>query len=213
MPSKKHTFLRVPYQTHALDRLQTLGLPERPQKVCERRQRGVTDLILLHQELVDFELPEPLGWPAVREASTNDPHWCIAQPFAFVGEDAQRGPSAQAMRRQQMLQFWRDTGKFRLPTDPGGAPDQPTRPCQVSFGKSSAEGSLSACRGPKVRVPRPTAAMACFAWCNGTLSERTLARASLGHVRFEVPPLEVSASAKTVNLNGTRRTKRTSVSR
>jgi hypothetical protein len=36
-----------------------------------------------------------------------------------------------------------------------------------------------------VRVPRPTASKACWAWCNGTMSI-ALASASLGHVRMEV---------------------------
>ena len=141
---------------------------------------------LLHQELVDFELPEPLGWPVTRGQSTNDASWCMQQPFAFVQDDARRGPSAQAVRRRQMLDFWRSTGKFRLPTDPGGAPDQPTLPCSLAFGGGIAEGHLSDCRGPKTRVPTPTAAKTCYAWCNGTLSALALSQASLGHARFDV---------------------------
>ena len=136
---------------------------------------------LLHQELVDFEMPEPLGWPDARGAATNDVRWCATQPFSFVQEDALRAgsggiPSGQAWRRQHMLNFWRTTGKFRLATDPGGPPSQPTQPCGLSFGsdRNVPEGSLLACRGPKTRVPRPSAANACWAWCNGTLSETAL---------------------------------------
>ena len=141
---------------------------------------------LLHQELVDFELPPPLGWTApIGESSTNDPHWCMTRPFEFVQEDAKRGPSRQAMRRVQMREFWQRTGKFRLPTDPGGALDQPTRPCDLAFGNKmplAPEGELSACRGPKTRVPRPTSAKACYAWCNGTLSASS-GGVSLAHAR------------------------------
>ena len=140
---------------------------------------------LLHQELVDFELPEPLGWPSVKGRRTNDARWCLSQPFRFVRDDAKRGSKAQTLRRLRMLQHWRYAQKFRLPTDPGGAADQPTAPCDITFGSGAdgGAGELSACRGPKVRVPRPTAGRACYAWCNGTLSS-VLADVSLGHVRY-----------------------------
>jgi hypothetical protein len=142
---------------------------------------------LLHQELVDFELPGSLGWPVVTGSATNDASWCLRHPFAFLKEDAKRGPQAQLLRRVQLLSFWRESGKFRLPTDPTGGPSQPTYPCEISFGHGGASGAgeLGACRGPKVRVPRPSAAKACWAWCNRTLSA-SLATVSLGHTRGPV---------------------------
>jgi hypothetical protein len=144
---------------------------------------------LLHQELVDFEVPEPLGWPSpIGGRPTNDAHWCLAQPFAFVQSDAERGAQAQRLRRLQMQSFWRQIGKFRLPTDLEGAPGRPSLPCDISFGSvhdpdnSAGAGELGACRGPKVRVPRPSAAKSCWAWCNGTAASM-LSELSLGHVR------------------------------
>ena len=153
---------------------------------------------LLHQELVDFELPPPLGWPAATGMSTNDVGDCLAQrSFAFTQDDAKRGTSAQSLRRVQMVEHWRATGKFRVPTSlppPLGddlhrasSSGSTSAPCTIAFGHGdAASGDLAACRGPKVRVPRPTAAKACYAWCNGTLSQHALSHASLGHVRHRV---------------------------
>ncbi len=137
---------------------------------------------LLHQELVDYELPEPLGWRAVAGRETNDAAWCLAEPFRFVQDDARRGARAQEERRRQMHEFWRATGKFALPTDPTDESSRSMRACGLGFG-SGGPGELAACRGPKVRVPRPTSSKACWAWCNGTLSQE-LASVSLGHVRL-----------------------------
>lgn len=147
---------------------------------------------LLHQELVDFELPEPLGWPAPADKlQTNDVQWCFTQPFGFVKADAQRGVRAQSLRRLQMLQYWRQTGKFRLPTQLNGTASQPTVPCDIAFGREGLNdggaGELNACRGPKIRVPRPVGGKTCYAWCNGTMSH-ILSQVSLAHVRYHAGP-------------------------
>ena len=139
---------------------------------------------LLHQELVDFELPAPLGWPSLPSdgRSTNDVHWCLKYPFAFVSNDKLDGASAQAARRRQMLDFWRGSAKFGLPTETTGSLQQPVIPCELHFGQAGGAGGLASCRGPKLRVPAPNGMKACWAWCNGTLS-RVLESTSLGHVR------------------------------
>ena len=139
---------------------------------------------LLHQELVDFELPPPMGWPIVRADATNNVKRCISNDaFAFLAEDRRGGAQAKASRRSQMLDFWRSTGKFALPVDPTEGPRQRQgAPCMLAFGRSDGGAGLnSACVGPKQRTP-PTAAKACWAHCNGTMSQAVLFTASLGHV-------------------------------
>lgn len=139
---------------------------------------------LLHQEVVDFELPPPLGWPDVTGQFTNDVEWCANEPFAFVSEDRRGGVLAAVARRAQMHTHWRSIGKFARPTEPGGPPDQPTAPCDLSFGRAGGPGEVHACRGPKTRTA-PTSAKTCYAWCNGTAGQTALSIASIGHVRWK----------------------------
>ena len=140
---------------------------------------------LLHQELVDFELPSPHGWQSPQSGVTNDVRYCLTlQSFAFVAEDQRSGAEAKVQRRRQMLEFWRMSGKFAVPTDPTTLitrASAPVVPCQISFGNGTASGTLLACTGPKRRT-QPTATKACWAHCNGTLSRTVLAAASLGHM-------------------------------
>ena len=81
---------------------------------------------LLHQELVDFELPEPFGWPVVTGRRTNGAHWCISHPFDFVKRDQEQGPRAEALRREHMLRYWRTSNKFVLPTELSQASSGPS---------------------------------------------------------------------------------------
>lgn len=139
---------------------------------------------LLHQELVDFELPPPLGWPSALGSATNDVRQCLTQKaFGFVEEDRLKGTKARASRRRQMLDFWRASGKFALPTDPmtPQAAGQRVVTCALAFGRTDGAGSPNACVGPKHRTPANDL-KACWAHCNGTLSRTVLASASLGHV-------------------------------
>eukprot|EP00322_Chrysochromulina_rotalis_P019187 CAMPEP_0115833292 /NCGR_PEP_ID=MMETSP0287-20121206/3098_1 /TAXON_ID=412157 /ORGANISM="Chrysochromulina rotalis, Strain UIO044" /LENGTH=404 /DNA_ID=CAMNT_0003286703 /DNA_START=198 /DNA_END=1411 /DNA_ORIENTATION=- len=138
---------------------------------------------LLHQELVDFEVPSPMGWPAVADGKLNSIEICIVQqPFAILSDDARRGSKALASRRRQMLDFWMASKKFLLPTDPTYQGPQHFASCSLGFGRKGGPGSPAACIGPKVRT-QPTATKACWAHCNGTLSQTVLASTSLGHVR------------------------------
>ena len=142
---------------------------------------------LLHQELVDYELPEPLGWPSSTGGpDTNDVRRCLLEPFAFVAADQRRGVRAKELRRQQMHTFWKASAKFVLPTDPGAASSsQVFAPCNLGFGHDGGPGRVAQCTGPKVRT-QPTALKACWAWCNGTASQAVLATASLAHVRRNI---------------------------
>ena len=137
---------------------------------------------LLHSELVDYELPDPLGWKEVNSTAVNDVQQCLMRPFDFVKADRRKGAASIALRRQEMYDYWRATAKFVLPTDPMGPTSQPVAPCQLAFGRHGGAGPVGACVGPKVRT-QPTAHKACWAWCNGTASQTVLSSASLGHVR------------------------------
>ena len=156
---------------------------------------------LLHQELVDFELPFPLGWQSAT-GNTNDVGWCLSQrAFSFLADDARKGVGAQNLRRVHMLKFWQSEGKFRIPLTPGGGTgSHASAPCQIAFGRgdgpNGVAGEVAACRGPKVRVPRPIATKTCYAWCNGTLSQHALAHASLGHVRHRIEREEIRPPAR-----------------
>lgn len=151
---------------------------------------------LLHQELVDYDLPEPLAWPTATNATTNDVRKCVLQPFAFIKADGRRGNVAAMLRRRQMFDFWESTGKFVLPTDPSGDADHQVVPCGLGFGRTGGPGAVRSCVGPKTRVSRPSADKACWAWCNGTASHKVLAAAALGHVRMSVGPQTVRGSRR-----------------
>ena len=129
---------------------------------------------LLHQEVVDYELPTSLGWPRIdryqgRHGALNDISACLpfrsdpgrppvctgaACQFAWVQEDLKEG--RQLDRRQQLLAFLRESKKFRLPAMvPDGVPvvraataTRSSRRCVLSFGGGAArrpEGRLQAC--------------------------------------------------------------------
>ena len=59
---------------------------------------------LLHQEFVDFDVPEPFGWPAIPDqgaaAGTNDMQRCL-QPFRWALLDRAAGRRAEARRHEQ----------------------------------------------------------------------------------------------------------------
>ena len=112
--------------------------------------------------MVDFELPEGLGW-TIGSTTINSIRKCD-EPFGWVGADRReelapgRVGSAEAKRRKELHSFWERVRKFRMP---GQAPraseaaavravDAETRsaPCDLAFGGHAgyAEGRLQACR-------------------------------------------------------------------
>ena len=156
---------------------------------------------LLHQELVDFELPPRHGWQS-RAASTsqlNALRHCERCLDIFQADRFQ-GVRATQARRRELHNFWlnatRHGPKFVLPRQVRAAmrdasvsstPLSPAGSCELRFGTSVAEaaGVVDACQlTARDEDSRPTADKACWAWCNGTLSAHALASTSLGHVRF-----------------------------
>ena len=123
---------------------------------------------LLHQEFVDFDVPEPLGWAGIPDegavSGTNDMNRCL-QPFRWVQRDRAAGIRAEAMRHEQLRASLVSTHKFML---------APGEPCALRFGPN---GSVSdeVERFKACRVPRPRSAMsddkACWAWCDGGMSQ------------------------------------------
>ena len=64
---------------------------------------------LLHQEVVDFELPEGLGWAARADGvGTNDVRHCVDDPFGWAKDDEDAGDAAVRRRRRQILAYYRE---------------------------------------------------------------------------------------------------------
>lgn len=153
---------------------------------------------LLHQELVDFELPPGLGWTTRGAVAgtgtssgaasgavlrTNDVSFCL-EPFPWVGADRRKGKAAEVARRVQLHQFWRASAKFQLPVRVPAegavlsaglrAADAPAAPCALRFGSEAGppEGGLEQCRYafPHGERTAPSLSKGCWAWCEGTLS-------------------------------------------
>ena len=159
---------------------------------------------LLHQELVDFELPHPHGWPTL--ASPTSPPNALQhcqRSFDVFQADAARGPLALQRRRRELLWFWRNASRFgpkfvlprRVPAAAGSAhvprnaPLPPADRCTLRFGAAVDEpaGMADSCQlAASDEQSRPTAAKACWAWCDGALSE-THALVSLLHVHDAAP--------------------------
>ena len=143
---------------------------------------------LLHQEVVDFELPEGLGWAARADGvGTNDVRHCVDDPFGWAKDDEDAGDAAVRRRRRQILAYYREARKFVLPAprDPDGAAAAADgAPCELAFGPPGADpaGAPRACvvRGDDEEAP-PSADKACYASCAGSLSA-THAAAALSHV-------------------------------
>lgn len=148
---------------------------------------------LLHQELVDFDLPETLGWGAApREAGrTNDVARCL-RPFEFAAADKRAGVDAVGRRRRELLDHWQRTRKFVLPARPppsdgvGAAQDgHDGADCALRFGGggNGGGGDVEACQlTPADEETGPSAGKACYAWCEGSMSQAH-ASVSLFHVR------------------------------
>lgn len=123
---------------------------------------------LLHQEFVDFDVPERLGWPGIPDegaaSGTNDMHRCL-QPFQWAERDREAGIRTEAMRHEQLRASLVSTAKFML---------GPSEPCALRFGPngsaSDAVGRFKACRVPRPRSPTSDA-KACWAWCEGGMSQ------------------------------------------
>uniref|UniRef100_A0A7S3ETB4 Uncharacterized protein n=1 Tax=Haptolina ericina TaxID=156174 RepID=A0A7S3ETB4_9EUKA len=156
---------------------------------------------LLHQELVDFDLPPGLGWGSGRG---NPVRGCLA-PFEWAESDRRAGLEAEMARRRALHRYWRASGKFGLPL--GAATfshvlprSAPTGPCELAFGTPGTDpaGEVSACKiRDEDEESAPTEAKACWAWCNGTMSQAH-AHASLFHVRAGANhrPLRFASEAK-----------------
>ena len=134
---------------------------------------------LLHQEFVDFDVPEPLGWAAIPDegaaSGTNDMQRCL-RPFQWAERDREAGLRAEARRHEQLRASLRSSAKFML---------GPSEPCALRFGPNrstlDAVGRFKACRVPRPRSPTSDA-KACYAWCEGGMSQAYSA-ASLLQVR------------------------------
>ena len=166
---------------------------------------------LLHQELVDFQLPPGLGWTTRGAASgaaagtgtssgaasgagarTNDVSMCL-DPFPWIGADRRAGRAAEVTRRVQLHQFWKASAKFQLPTRVPAegavlsAGLRAAAPCALRFGSESGppEGDFEQCRYsfPQGERTAPSLSKGCWAWCEGTLSSSN-ARVSLVQTRL-----------------------------
>ena len=122
---------------------------------------------LLHQEFVDFDVPAPFGWQGIPRdaAATNDMARCL-RPFDWAKRDTADGRRAEAHRHQQFRAHLQQTHKFMLGSD---------EPCELRFGPerrfASVEEQFESCRVPVDVSTRPSLAKACYAWCDGTMSQ------------------------------------------
>lgn len=135
---------------------------------------------LLHQEVVDFELPPPLGWaglhahhvappqgaPAGRHGRadlrrpTNDLAATCWDPFPFVATDGAAGVAALDRRQQQLTEWGRNERKFALPRSLEAHPVRagtPVAPCHLSFGAAnpspSGDGAAATVRACSHHLP------------------------------------------------------------
>ena len=70
---------------------------------------------LLHQEVVDFELPAGLGWAARADGvGTNDVRHCVDDPFGWAKDDEDAGDAAVRRRRRQILAYYRAAPAARI---------------------------------------------------------------------------------------------------
>ena len=142
---------------------------------------------LLHQEFVDYELPAALGGWGARGAPLDT---CL-DAFGFAGDDQRKGTGAVAERRRQIHAHWLRSAKFVMPreaTDRFVLPAHVGReavPCRLRFGPGAAhaEGLVHACRISPEDEERnqPTSKLACYAWCEGAMTQANSA-VSLFHV-------------------------------
>ena len=142
---------------------------------------------LLHQEVVDFELPEGLGWAARADGvGTNDVRHWVDDPFGWAKDDEDAGDAAVRRRRRQILAHTasaqiRAAGAARAD---GAAAAADGAPCELAFGPPGADpaGAPRAC---VVRADDEGAAVAdkaCYASCrslSATRCCRAVARCSL----------------------------------
>ena len=110
---------------------------------------------LLHQELVDFDLPPELGgWPNPPQGTLNPSRRCHA-------------PVPGAPKPAALAAYWKASSKFGLHDFVSERPTRAER-CRLFDGKKVwTQGNR--CRGVgdgKSRDPRP-----CWVWCSGSMSE------------------------------------------
>ena len=141
---------------------------------------------LLHQELVDFELPPSLGWaaPLPRGASHRTARAC-AETFSWVQTDRASGVAAEERRRRSRSRALRAT--VTRAAAAGVLRAASSAPCELRFGgrAAHAEGGVAACAYifPEGQQTAAGAHKDCYAWCVGTLSAAH-ARVSLVHSRL-----------------------------
>ena len=117
------------------------------------------------------------------------------RPFHFAESDKRAGSSAVADRRRELLDHWQRTAKFVLPRRAVGqavvsvAEAADALGCVLHFGSgTTAAGEVDACQVvPEDENTPPTGRKACYAWCEGAMSQAHAA-VSLFHVRPGMPP-------------------------
>ena len=112
---------------------------------------------LLHQELVDFDLPPELGgWPAPPKGTLNPSRSCYA-------------PLPGAPKPASLAAYWKASSKFGLRDPVSAIQAQPrAERCRLFDGKK-VWTQRNRCRGVgdgKSRDARP-----CWLWCSGSMSE------------------------------------------
>jgi len=142
---------------------------------------------LMHQEFVDFDLPAGLGWsrPA-RPGGTNNMSQCL-QPFPFAKADKREGSRAVAHRRRELRDHWQRSEKFLMPQDDTTDFVLPARAagkalaCKLRFGNGAdIAGDVDACQlTPADEESQPTAKKACYAWCDGAMTQAASAASLL----------------------------------
>ena len=160
---------------------------------------------LFHPEFVDYDLPPHLGWPLAPSATAapgdaptrfvNDVRRCVS-PLAWAASSdgaAITDAADEAELRRTVHRHYLATNKFGVPTRlpnwsagavhaaGGGGTPSPPSPCHLAFGAAAAspEGDPEACNHYSRRGNGPNESKACWAWCDGTLSQAKAASSLL----------------------------------
>ena len=121
--------------------------------------RSPNDNGLVHQELVDYDLPESLGgWPRPPENKLNALTKCAA-PFSNLPNDADA----------LLLEHWRSTGKWAL----GDVARKKFEPCDLANPGGGGDAWTSGAGRDRCRVAQGDSIgsdRACFVTCKGHIS-------------------------------------------
>ena len=118
--------------------------------------------------MVDFALPDGLGWDRLNASAPPPPVERCIHPFGFAKADAATGAAAEQRRRQQLLRFWRGSGRFVQPSRPaphGHMRDAQAPPCELAFGTPGGDpaGAAGACTiTPPDEESPPSGGKACY---------------------------------------------------